>query len=105
MLLTHGTDKLACPAKRKVLDKKQDGQNKAKDEEDKEVTAGGKSCKDDSQKDVIIGAYEEKDKNSHGNYSEISLSSKQNGLDDIQELVDNGEAQEKEKPRIILLLI
>ncbi|KAK4732871.1 hypothetical protein R3W88_025859 [Solanum pinnatisectum] len=95
MLPTHGTDQSASPAKQQVLERNQDAQNKEKEEEDKEVS-GGKSDRNDSQKDVINGAYG--DNNSLGNYLETSLSAKQQGLDKIQELVESGDAQDKEEP-------
>lgn len=56
---------------------------------------GRKSGRDDSQKDVLNGTYEVKDKKLPGNYFDISTNKQ--GLDNIKELVESCEAQDKEK--------
>ncbi|KAH0689462.1 hypothetical protein KY289_016820 [Solanum tuberosum] len=84
ILPTHDTDQSASPTKRHVLD--QYAQNKEKEVEDKEVSVGEQSGRDNYQKDVINGDYEEEDKNSPGNCLGTCGSAKQQGFDKIQEL-------------------
>ncbi|KAK6803073.1 hypothetical protein RDI58_000857 [Solanum bulbocastanum] len=69
MLPTHGTDQSASPAKQQVLERNQDAQNKEKEEEDKELSGGGKSGRDESQKDVINESGDTQDKEEPENHS------------------------------------
>ncbi|WMV38517.1 hypothetical protein MTR67_031902 [Solanum verrucosum] len=96
ILPTHDTDQSASPAKRHDLD--QYAQNKEKEVEDKEVSIGEQSGRDNYQKDVINGDYEEEDKNSPGNYLGTCGSAKQQGFNKIQELVESRDARDKEEP-------
>ncbi|KAK6803434.1 hypothetical protein RDI58_001218 [Solanum bulbocastanum] len=96
ILPTHDTDQSTSSAKRQVL--YQCAQNKEKEGEDKEVSVGEQSARDNYQKDVISGDYEEEDKNSSGNCLGTCGSAKQQGFNKIQELVESRDARDKEKP-------